>query len=113
MEKTVLVIGGAYQDKTKAALEYLKLSESALKEGELLENFASFYRKWESNDDALLDFLKNKISVCDEMGCRIVPLHKNDRDFRENLGRFLCRLAERADIVLRVQCGIAAAIKGE
>lgn len=113
MEKTVLVIGGAYQDKTKAALEYLKLSESALKEGELLENFASFYRKWENSDDALLDFLKNKITVCDEMGCGIVPLDKNDRDFRENLGRFLCRLAERADIVLRVQCGIAAAIKGE
>ena len=113
MENTVLVIGGAYQDKTKAALEYLKISESALKEGELLENFASFYRKWENGDDALLDFLKNKITICDEMGCGIVPLDKNDRDFRENLGRFRCRLTERAAIVLRVQCVIAAAQKGE
>ena len=113
MEKTVLVIGGAYQDKTKAALEYLKLPKDGLSEGELLEDFASFYRKWGNSDDALLDFLKNKITVCDEMGCGIVPLDKNDRDFRENLGRFLCRLAERADIVLRVQCGIAAAIKGD
>ena len=53
------------------------------------------------------------IVLLDEIGCGIVPLEKDDRIWREQTGRCGCLLAEHARTVVRLCCGIAAAIKGE
>lgn len=47
----------------------------------------------------------------DEMGCGVVPMTYRERAYREIVGRIGCRLAEEADEVYRVVCGIAVKIK--
>ena len=51
------------------------------------------------------------ISICDEVGNGIIPLEKSERDYRECVGRVLCVLAEKAERVERVHCGISQKIK--
>lgn len=49
--------------------------------------------------------------LCDEIGCGIVPMEKADRLWREETGRLLCKIASRADKVVRFVCGIPQRIK--
>ncbi|WP_343209611.1 bifunctional adenosylcobinamide kinase/adenosylcobinamide-phosphate guanylyltransferase [Anaerolentibacter hominis] len=51
------------------------------------------------------------ILICDEVGCGIVPLSKEERDYRERTGRLCTELARRADEVVRIFCGIGVRIK--
>ena len=51
------------------------------------------------------------VIVADEIGCGVVPIDKNDRAWREAAGRALCVLAQKADAVTRVICGIGVRIK--
>lgn len=60
----------------------------------------------------LLPHLNGKTVVCTEIGLGIVPLDRFERDWREHTGRLCCALAECADRVILVRCGIARAIKG-
>lgn len=55
------------------------------------------------NPDALV--------VSDEIGLGIVPLDPFERRWREETGRALCVLAEGAERVTRVYCGIPKVIK--
>ncbi len=49
--------------------------------------------------------------IADELGCGIVPMDKADRQWRETTGRLLCFVAEQADEVYRLICGIPQRIK--
>ena len=51
------------------------------------------------------------VIVCDEIGLGIVPLDRFERVWREETGRALCILAEAAERVTRVYCGIPQVIK--
>ena len=51
------------------------------------------------------------ILAADEVGMGIVPLEREDRDFREAVGRTMCLAAQMADEVWRVICGIPERIK--
>lgn len=53
----------------------------------------------------------NIIIISNEIGCGVVPLDKFDREYRETAGRINCYLAERAESVIRVVCGIGVTIK--
>ena len=53
----------------------------------------------------------NAIVTCDEVGCGVVPMDKEDRSWRERVGRTCCRLAERASAVYRVTCGLGVRLK--
>lgn len=53
------------------------------------------------------------VIVLDEIGCGIVPLGKDERIWREQVGRCGCLLAANAETVIRMVCGIPTAIKGE
>lgn len=46
-----------------------------------------------------------------ELGCGIVPADAFDRRWRECTGRCSCLLAEKADAVYRVLCGIGTRIR--
>lgn len=41
----------------------------------------------------------------------MVPLDREDRAWREKVGRVCCRLAEKAAAVYRVTCGLGARLK--
>lgn len=59
----------------------------------------------------LITFHKNLVVISDEIGCGIIPMNANERHFREFIGRIQCFLAEKAERVFRVVCGIPQRIK--
>lgn len=46
-----------------------------------------------------------------EVGAGVIPLAAADRTWRESAGRLACLLAERADVVIRMVCGVPVRIK--
>lgn len=51
------------------------------------------------------------VVVCDEVGSGVVPLLKEERAYREAVGRALCLIAGASNTVTRVVCGIPVKIK--
>ena len=51
------------------------------------------------------------VIISDEIGNGIVPMDAFERSYRDQLGRILTNLAQRADRVERVICGIGQRIK--
>ena len=48
-----------------------------------------------------------------EMGSGIVPIDPHERLWREQAGRLSCLLAQRAERVVRIFCGLPTVLKGE
>ena len=127
----ILVIGGAYQGKTKWAQEHFPRYHNISIENLLSENrqgkfanhicltqFHLTIKQWLSEnqdyqtDIALLKKNPSWLIISDEIGNGIVPLMQSDRKWREETGRVLCELAKEADEVYRIYYGIATKIKG-
>lgn len=49
--------------------------------------------------------------VSTEIGSGVIPVDPKEREWRETTGRLLCKLAEDADEVTRIICGIGQIIK--
>lgn len=121
---TVLIIGGANQGKRALAARLFALKDSDFARGETctladiraaraVDGLHRFTRRHPALDaDVLLDALTDKIVLCDEIGCGVVPFEKEKDDWREQTGRLLCDLAARAGLVVRVYAGLGQAIKG-
>lgn len=129
MEK-ILVIGGSYQGKTKwvqehypeykerAADEIIKQNQAGSFQEQIWVNgFQKYMKQWlvqkqeYQKNVALLLQNPSWVIVSDEVGSGIVPLEKEDREWREATGRMLCEIAKEADEVYRMYCGIAVKIK--
>lgn len=62
---------------------------------------------------ALAEQLAQKtVVIATEVGGGVVPMDAVERHNREQAGRLACLLAERADTVVRVCCGIPQVLKG-
>ena len=121
----VLLIGGAYQGKTAYAqkkyglqaadiftceTELLDLSARCLRH---LERFAlACVRTGKEPADALggLD-LSEKILICEDISCGVVPMDAEAREWREAVGRMNAALAAQADTVTRIFCGLPLELK--
>lgn len=71
-------------------------------------------RQGENIEQEVLEFISNApgcIVISDEIGNGIVPIDSFEREYRERTGRILIKLAEQADEVVRVICGIGQRIK--
>lgn len=65
------------------------------------------------NETELVETLAAKAVVtCAEVGSGIVPLDAGERTYREHVGRMAGELAQRADVVVRMVCGIPVVLKG-
>ncbi len=124
----ILVIGGAYQGKSAFVRE--RFSTGDIINGEscthedvfsaaAVVHFERLVRRIIPEASAA-DFARelcrrnpDVIVIADEIGGGIVPVEKQERLWREETGRALCVLAEFAETVIRVNCGIPVAIKGE
>lgn len=51
------------------------------------------------------------VVVANEVGAGVVPMTKEDRFYREAVGRTLCAIAQQAESVTRCVCGIGVRIK--
>lgn len=125
----ILIIGGAFQGKKEyAALTYKVREEECFDAVLPSENKDSgdYYiidhlhawiretlKKGENPEEKIESFLqkRNCILICDEIGNGIVPTDSFERGYRERTGRILIRIAEEADEVVRVFCGIGQKIK--
>lgn len=56
---------------------------------------------------------KAKAVVCNDISCGVVPLDKEQRIYRTNVGTLCCELSKYAKIVERVYFGIPMVIKNE
>lgn len=115
-----LIIGGAGQGKLSFALRLTGLTPAHVTDTParplpIVTGLAQWLRAAEDpwpTLDALLAACPDVCILCDEVGCGVVPMDPSDRRWRERVGRTCCRLAERADRVIRLYCGIPTIIKG-
>ena len=122
-----IIMGGAFQGKTQYATKIypgLELTDGFNCPLDEIENcvavneFHSFTRRWlleGRTKEALLTMLENnrnlQLLISDEIGYGLVPIDDFEREYREFHGRVMTELAERADCVERVVCGIPQRIK--
>lgn len=114
----ILVIGGAHSGKTEYVISRFGYSLSDIScdinsDPPVLSQLHKALHGVNDGDDILPLLLEKKVVICDEIGCGIVPAEKEDRLWRERVGRTCCRLAENAEAVIRLNCGIATVIKGD
>lgn len=116
----VLIIGGMAQGKRAFAEEKFGISpdewsaELCVSRG--VYGFEEIVKKY--GDGELEEKLKiqaekypDTVIICREVGAGIVPMEKDERLWRERVGRWGCRLAARSDEVYRVFCGMGSRIK--
>lgn len=127
-----LVIGGACQGKRVYVMETYGIREEEILDGASLKpekvsagmearcinNFHIFVKRLLAEGKApreitekLIDENPELIVIMDEIGNGIIPLEKSDRIWREETGRIGCFLAERAESVERIVCGLRMRIK--
>lgn len=129
----ILIIGGSFQGKEEFAKKLIGQQKGGEENWEqlvcrgdepwqkalekpCLVNFHGFIRQLKETEEAekfLCQVLKSEplLITMDEVGCGIVPLKKEERDYREAVGRAGQKLAAAAREVWRVQCGILVRIK--
>ena len=123
----ILIIGGAYQGKLDYVLEKypgksvfqcsvekpeIDLSGDIINSLHLMVlaqiraglDTLSFLRK-------ILPKIKDKIIICDDISCGVVPVEHETRMWRETMGHSLTLLSKNSDEVVRVFCGIGSRIK--
>ncbi|MBO5555983.1 MAG: bifunctional adenosylcobinamide kinase/adenosylcobinamide-phosphate guanylyltransferase [Oscillospiraceae bacterium] len=106
----MFVTGPLYAGKREWVCRTLNLTEPQLAERAL----------WDVQDlvgtedpEKLADRLCEKeILIATEIGGGLVPLDPEARAHREAAGRLACTLAARADVVVRVCCGLPQVLKG-
>ena len=125
----VLVLGAAHAGKREAARKLYNVTE--FESGESCEcsqamaasavcDYHVLVRRLLHAGESPQDFTKRYISahsdgiiLMNEIGCGIVPLEREERIWREECGICARIIAENANTVIRVICGIPQAIKGE
>lgn len=124
----ILVTGGAFQGKTdfvKSNFLYSMIDGENCDFNSVL--FAKCVKNYHLLVKRLIEQGKNPIAftqrlcrenpriivIMNEIGGGIVPIEKEDRIWREQVGRAGCIIAAFSDIVVRLCCGIPTVIKGE
>lgn len=118
-----LITGGFAQGKLSYAREKYGVEEasiadaasasfSEMESAQLVYNLQEYIRRHHEGSSCELPvFREDAVIICDEVGCGVIPLTREEREFREAAGRACCRLAEEAETVELVRCGIARRIK--
>lgn len=111
----ILIIGGKGQGKLRYVLEKTGLSEEQVStalpcDKPILNGLQELTR---SNLHLTAEDIPDCIVICDEIGCGVVPISPEERDWRERTGRLCCELARRARRVERIFCGLPMVLKGD
>ncbi len=125
----ILITGGAAQGKLKFVMEHFRPKEtingadcvlSIPKNAECVINYHELIKRLMHENADTAVFTKkfctenqNAVIIMNEIGGGIIPIEKSEREWRENVGKCGCIIAEKADTVIRITCGIPAVIKGK
>lgn len=124
----ILIFGGSYQGKLEFAKETFGVTENDVFtctvdseidwSKKVLYNldqaFLRHVREGNESRDVLkehLDQLKDKILIVNDISQGIVPMERENRDWREMTGRAMLYISKEADEVYRVFCGLGSKIK--
>lgn len=126
----VFVIGGAYQGKLDYVLEQVcgpdatvwtcdDLSQEIDWSCQVIDKIHLLvWARQQAGLDTLdylqqhLSLLQDKVVICDDLSSGVVPIDRDTRLWRENVGRCSVWLAREAERVVRVFCGLATDLKG-
>lgn len=107
----IFIIGPLCGGKRAAAMEILHCDEQELARRAVwdVQELAA-----KSNDLLTLaeELARYEAVIATETGCGVVPVDPEERAAREAAGRLSCLLAQRAEAVVRVFCGIPVVIRG-
>ena len=113
-----VVIGGAYAGKTdfvKKKWGYPDAEISDLPGKKVLNHFHLLVKGMLDRGQDLAEIKKllseTEVLICDEIGCGIVPAEKEERVYRETVGRLMCGICASAEKVVRVYCGLEEVLK--
>lgn len=124
-----LVTGGVWQGQREWAVREWSIhpediadgaicDDKELRHAAVVDHFHLLVRRWmaakvdvEARVEDMLKDNPDVIIITDEIGCGIVPIDREEREYREIHGRICCHLAEAASEVVRVYCGIGQRIK--
>ncbi len=113
----VLIVGGMSQGKldfAKRVLHVTDWSEGVLGEANCVHGLHQAIRALPDPEASISAWLKthpDSVLICDEVGCGVTPLDREDRAWREKVGRICCTLAKEATAVYRVYCGLEVRLK--
>lgn len=122
-----LIIGGYAQGKLDYVLQTYGIDKSQVLDGKMPEGAENIVvinhlHNWvkeripdggnpEEEIWQVIESCPECILISDEIGNGIVPIEAFEREYRERLGRILIGIAEKAESVERVFCGIGQRIK--
>ena len=122
-----MITGGAFQGKREFAKNYFKTKNMTNGEicgfdevfsAECIYNFHMLVKRLTAENINCIEFTeriirenKNLIVIINEIGCGIVPIDKNERIWRENVGKCGCMIAAASEKVIRIFYGKAVFIK--
>lgn len=108
----IFVFGPLYSGKKETAMKLLRCGEEELARRAVwdVQDLAA-----KSGDLSLLaeELGRMDVVIATEVGGGVVPVSRSERAAREAAGRLNCLLAQRAETVVRVFCGIPLVLKGE
>lgn len=121
----IFVIGPLFSGKQDYIMQALGWSETDFLEKAVrdVQNLAAEAAEAVGNSPSPLDDLQEKLRsladrlsqkevvIATETGCGVIPLDPRERRNREAAGRLSCLLAERAETVVRICCGIPQVLK--
>lgn len=112
----VLVIGGIASGKRSyvRSLGYRDddMADGWSSEAPVLATLDEALRHVRPTEEDLDAIAAKDVVICNEVGMGVVPLDRGERSWRELVGRTCTTLANRADRVVRMVCGIPTVIKG-
>lgn len=124
-----IITGGAFQGKKDYAENNFAIDKSDMISGSectpesiftarCIYDFQLFIRRVLSSGDSPMELAERLaaenpeiIIITDEIGAGIIPIEREERIWRETVGKVCCFLAERSEIVVRICCGIPITIK--
>lgn len=108
----IFVFGPLYSGKKETAMKLLHCGAEELSQRAVwdVQDLAA-----KSGDLSLLaeELGRMDVVIATEVGGGVVPVSRSERAAREAAGRLNCLLAQRAETVVRVFCGIPMVLKGE
>ena len=107
----IFLFGPLYSGKKVVAMELLGCDEEELV-CRAVWDVQDLAAKREDLPSLAEELAEYDVVIATEVGSGVVPVSPEERAAREAAGRLNCLLAQRADAVARVFCGIPMVIKG-
>lgn len=107
----MFITGPLFGGKRQAAMALLGWSEAELARRAVwdVQDLAAGREDLEALAEELA---RREVVIATEVGGGVVPTEAGERAAREAAGRLSCLLAQRADTVVRVFCGLPTVLKG-